>query len=115
MDDDMGRRRRRGPKKKKVVAEASVPKAAKRVVKIDEVITVAEMAQQLSVKASDLIRKLMANGVMAGLNYNLDFDTATLMAEEYDFTVESVGFEFTDYVPDIDCLLYTSPSPRDDR
>ena len=51
MDDDMGRRRRRGPKKKKVSSEVSVPKAAKRVVKIDEVITVAEMAQQLSVKA----------------------------------------------------------------
>ena len=44
----------------------------------------------------------MANGVMAGLNHNLDFDTATLMAEEYDFTVESVGFEFTDYVPDVE-------------
>ena len=58
-------------------------------VKIDEVITVAEMAQQMSVKASDLIRQLMGNGVMAGLNHNLDFDTATLMAEEYGFTVES--------------------------
>ena len=51
----------------------------------------AEMAQQMSVKASDLIRQLMGNGVMAGLNHNLDFDTATLMAEEYGFTVESVG------------------------
>ena len=60
------------------------------------------MAQQMSVKASDLIRKLMSNGVMAGLNHTLDFDTATLMAEEYGFTVENVGFELTDYVPTIE-------------
>ncbi len=102
-DDDFGRRRRRGPKKKKQVqTELTVPKAAKRIVKLDEVITVAEMAQQMSVKASDLIRKLMSNGVMAGLNHVLDFDTAALMAEEYGFTVENVGFELTDYVPTVE-------------
>jgi len=101
MDDDYGRRTRRGPRKKKAAkTELTTPKAIKRVVKIEDQVTVADLAQQMSIKANELIAKLMGMGVMAGLNQILDLDTTTLIAEEFGFTVENLAFDLTDYVPE---------------
>ena len=36
---------------------------------------------------------------MATVNHVLDLDTVTLIAQEYDFTVENVAFDMTDYIP----------------
>ncbi len=55
---------------------------------VDETITVQELAKQLGKKASDVIMKLMALGVMATMNQELDADTATIIAEEYGATIE---------------------------
>ena len=52
----------------------TTPKAIKRVVKIEDQVTVADLAQQMSIKANELIAKLMGMGVMAGLNQILDLD-----------------------------------------
>ncbi len=51
-------------------------------VKVPEVITVTELAQKMSVKASVVIKKLMKMGVMATINHPLDQDTAMLLVEE---------------------------------
>ena len=51
-------------------------------VAISETITVAELAKKMSVKAADLIKKLMALGVMATINQVLDQETAVLVVEE---------------------------------
>jgi translation initiation factor IF-2 len=53
-----------------------------REVEIPEVITVGEIAQRMSVKAGDAIKKLMTLGVMANINQVLDQDTAVLLVEE---------------------------------
>lgn len=55
---------------------------------VDETITVQELAKQLGKKASDVIMKLMALGVMATMNQELDADTATIIAEDYGATIE---------------------------
>lgn len=68
-------------------------RASKRVIKIAEDITVGELARQLGLKASEVIKKLMGLGVMANINQILDFDTATLVAEEYQFTTTLTGQE----------------------
>ena len=73
--------------------EITQPKASKMIVKIDEVITVGEFARQMSVKVGDVISKLIGLGVMATINQTIDFDTATLIAEEFGFQVESVAFD----------------------
>lgn len=73
--------------------EITVPKASKRVVKMDEVITVADLARQMSAKSADVIAKLMELGVMATINQAVDNDIATIVAEEFDFQVESVSFD----------------------
>jgi translation initiation factor IF-2 len=51
-------------------------------VRIPENITVGELAQQMAVKAGELIKALMGLGVMATINQTLDQDTAILVVEE---------------------------------
>ncbi len=53
-----------------------------REVEIPESITVAELAQKMSVKAAEVIRELMKLGMMVTINQPLDKDTATLVVEE---------------------------------
>ena len=51
-------------------------------VKIPEEILVSELAARLKVNANEVIKKLMGLGVFASINENIDFDTASLVAEE---------------------------------
>ena len=70
-----------------------MPKASKRVIRISEVVTVGDLAHQLGVKASEVIKKLIGLGVMATINQVLDAETATLVAADFDYTVENVAFD----------------------
>ena len=87
------RRRSKNVKKLKAKTELTTPKAIKRRIKVDEVITVSELAHRLSIKAGDIIKKLMSMGVMAGVNQALDFDTATLVSAEFGYEVEKSAFD----------------------
>ncbi|MBI5969657.1 MAG: translation initiation factor IF-2 [Deltaproteobacteria bacterium] len=69
--------------------EITVPKAAKRVVRIVEAISVGDLSQRLGVKAGEIIKKLMGLGIMATVNQLLDVDAVTLIAQEYDYEIES--------------------------
>ena len=57
-------------------------------VRIPDVITVRELATRLKVTATEVIKKLMMLGVMATINEEIDFDTASLVAEELGAKVE---------------------------
>ncbi|MDP6946906.1 MAG: translation initiation factor IF-2 N-terminal domain-containing protein, partial [Myxococcota bacterium] len=99
--DDRRRPRGRRTTKRRTVGQATeitIPKASKRVVKMEETITVGELAQQLSVKAGLIIRYLMDMGEMVTVNHVLDLDTVTLIAQEHDFTVENVAFNIENFV-----------------
>ena len=54
-----------------------------REVEVGEMATVGELAQGMSVKAGEVIKKLMDMGVMATINQALDQDTALLVIEEF--------------------------------
>ncbi len=91
----------RGPRsrrKKQRYAEAVEPstiemKASKRKVIVGEFISVGDLAHAMSVKAGELIGKLMGMGVMATLNQSIDFDTATLIATEFGYEVDVMQTE----------------------
>ncbi|MBF0524867.1 MAG: translation initiation factor IF-2, partial [Deltaproteobacteria bacterium] len=91
----------KGSKKKeiKVVAkkskktEITVPKAIKRRIKIVDTITVSDLAKRMSVKASEIIKKLIGMGVMATINQALDYETSSLVAVEFGYEVEKGAFE----------------------
>ncbi len=87
-----GKKRRAKPRGGKKTA-ITTPKAAKRVIKMEEAIVVSDLAQQLGVKGSEIIKKLVDLGNMATLNQTIDFDTATLLAQGYHYEVKRVGFE----------------------
>lgn len=57
-------------------------------VMIPDEIVVSELASRLKVTATEVIKKLMGLGVMATLNETIDFDTASLVAEELGAKVE---------------------------
>ena len=82
--------------------EITVPKAIKRIIKISESITVGELAKRLGIKANDLIKSLMKMGMMVTINHPLDYDTAVILASEYDYEVENVAV-------DLDEILESTP------
>ncbi|NTW36960.1 MAG: translation initiation factor IF-2, partial [Syntrophobacteraceae bacterium] len=87
-------RDRRGALQKEAArAEPAAQKVTKRPIRIDEAITVASLAKQMGVKAGEVIKKLLLLGLAANINQALDIDTATLLASDFGFEVESVGFE----------------------
>ncbi len=62
----------------------------KREVSVPEAITVAELAQKIAVKGSEVIKTLMNMGVMATINQPLDQDTAVLVVEEMGHTAKTI-------------------------
>jgi translation initiation factor IF-2 len=74
----------------------TTPKAIKRRIKIDEAIALSELAKRMGIKAGEMIKKLMALGVMATVNQAIDFDTAVLVAAEFDYELEKASFEEED-------------------
>jgi translation initiation factor IF-2 len=70
----------------------TVAKAQKRIVEMGDMITIHNLAEQLSVKSIDVVRKLMTMGQMVNVNQSIDFDTATLVANEYQYEVRNISF-----------------------
>ena len=61
-----------------------------REVVVGETITVAELAQKMAVKATEVIKNLMNLGVMATINQPIDQDTAILVVEEMGHTAKAL-------------------------
>ncbi len=68
--------------------ERKKEKTEKTHVLIPESITVGELASRMKKPATEIIKKLMLLGIMASVNESLDFDTASLIAEEMGCTFE---------------------------
>ena len=94
-DDDYGfgggqRRRFKKKQPKPQVVQQPAEKVIKEVV-IPEVITVQELANRMAEKGAEVIKKLMALGVMATINQPIDADTAQIVAEEFGHKVKRVA------------------------
>ncbi len=96
--DDRRRGRKRTKTKSAVPQPLTVPKAEKRHLKIEDTITVGNLAHQMSVKATEVIKKLFDLGIMATINHTLDLDTVELVASEFGFTVQSVAFDLESFL-----------------
>ena len=68
--------------------QMEVARKAPVTVKIPEEITVGELASRMKKTAGDVIKCLMKNGIMAGINQTIDFDTAEYVAVEMGCKVE---------------------------
>jgi len=96
---ESGLARRRGGRKKIKASHAEHSKhgfempTEKKVheVQVPETISVAALAQQMSVKAGEVIKELMKLGVMANINQMIDQDTAVLVIEELGHVARTVS------------------------
>jgi len=59
-----------------------------KVIKIPQKIVVKELARRMEVPVTNLVMELMRNGVMASLNQDIDFETASIITEDMGFKVE---------------------------
>ncbi|MBX7143013.1 MAG: translation initiation factor IF-2 [Oligoflexia bacterium] len=91
-----GAKGKEGEDKRSTSPEQVQTKASKRVIKMDEAISVGELAKQMSLKSAEVIAKLIELGVMATINQLVDQDTATIVADEFGFQVESTKFDEQD-------------------
>ncbi len=95
--------------------QMEVARKAPTVVKIPDEITVGELASRMKKTAGEVIKCLMKNGVMAGINQTIDFDTAEFVATELGCKVEkeiTVTIEeriIDDHVDAADELLTRAP------
>ncbi len=59
-----------------------------KIVEIPSTVTVRDLASMIGASPIDVIKQLMANGVMANINQQVDFDTAAIVIAEFGFEAE---------------------------
>ncbi len=93
-DDDYGFGGRRRYKKKQPKQQPVQQQPQEKIIReviVPEVITVQELANRMAEKSADVIKKLMALGVMATINQPIDADTAQIVVEELGHKVKRVA------------------------
>ncbi len=76
----------------------TTPKASKRVVKVDNEMSVGELAREMGVKVSEVMTHLMNLGIMATINQLLDFETIGVIVGEFGFTAVNTGHVESDFI-----------------
>jgi translation initiation factor IF-2 len=67
--------------------------AESKVLKVTEFVTVSEIATMMDIPVTKIISTCMTLGMMVTMNQRLDAETLTIVAEEFDYTVDFVGAE----------------------
>ena len=78
-----------------------------REVELAESITIQQLSQKMSVKATDVMKTLMGLGIMKTINEAIDQDTATLVVEEFGHTVKLMDADEVETTL-VDELVYDS-------
>ncbi len=92
------RKERKGGKGKETVRrlrqpEITVPRAIKRRIKMQDSVTVSELAKAMGLKGAELLGALLRQGVVVHINQAIDFETASLAAEEFGYELELDTFQ----------------------
>jgi translation initiation factor IF-2 len=101
----------KGKGKSTQITEAA---AHKRVIRIEETIAISDLARGMGVKATEVLKKLWSMG-MTGVNINasIDFETAQILASEFQYEVQNVAFKeediFSEKADDADKMVLRAP------
>jgi translation initiation factor IF-2 len=60
-------------------------------IEIPDTITVRDLAERIEISPIDIIKQLMANGMMANINQLIDFDTAAIVMEELGYEAKPMA------------------------
>ncbi|MDQ3264097.1 MAG: translation initiation factor IF-2, partial [Myxococcota bacterium] len=96
------RGKKRKPTKKGAKTQITQMAEEKKVIKLQEGISVSDLGQRMGVKTNELIKKLMVSGKMVTANAILDAETVETIAGGYGWRVEKVGFEVEDHLPEVE-------------
>ena len=107
-DTDAKKKKQARPRKEKETPARHIPaRAVLTLIRIPETITVKDLAEALKKTSTDVIKKLMNYGMMATLNQEVDFDTATIVAEEFGVKTEK------EVVVNEEDILFDDKEPED--
>jgi translation initiation factor IF-2 len=84
----MERGTRKRKKRKTLTPESEQVAEAEPVVKVNEFISVSELSPLIDAPPNEIISSLMELGVMVTINQRLDFDTISLICEEFGYKAE---------------------------
>ncbi|HXI59262.1 MAG TPA: translation initiation factor IF-2 [Polyangia bacterium] len=90
--------------------QITTPAEHKRVVRMADTIAVSDLAQKMGIKGKEVIKKLWALGMMGvNINQDIDMDTATLIATEFGYQIESTAFNEEEVLTETE----TADNPED--
>ena len=90
LDDDMvrGGKRARANKKQPSAQQMMAPIKIEKAYMTADTITVKDLTERIGKPAGEILKKLLMLGIMANINSELDFDTASLVCSEFDVELE---------------------------
>jgi translation initiation factor IF-2 len=87
-DDEVVRGGRRARARKPSAQQMMAPIRIEKAVMNTETITVKDLTERIGKPAGDILKKLLLLGMMANINSELDFDTASLVCSEFGVQLE---------------------------
>lgn len=87
-DDDVVRGSRRSKSKKPSAQQLMAPIKIEKAFMTAEMITVKDLTERIGKPAGEILKKLLMLGVVANINSELDFDTASLVSSEFGVELE---------------------------
>jgi len=82
--------------------ELEQKEAESKILKVTEFVTVNELATMMDKAPTELISACMMLGMMVTLNQRLDAETLAILADEFGYTVEFIGADLEDAVPEVE-------------
>ena len=92
------RREKRQERKEKAIEDQIKLAEDSSKIQVTEFVTVSEFANMMNVSVNDVISSCMQLGIMVTMNQRLDAETLTIVAEEFDFTVDFVSAELEEFI-----------------
>ena len=92
------RREKRQERKEKAIEDQIKLAEDSAKIQVTEFVTVSEFANMMNVSVNDVISSCMQLGIMVTMNQRLDAETLTIVAEEFDFTVDFVSAELEEFI-----------------
>ena len=84
------RREKRDVHRQKTEDDQALQDAESKLLKVTEFVTVSEVATMMDVPVIQIISACMSLGMMVTMNQRLDAETLTIVADEFDYTVEFI-------------------------
>ena len=103
------RREKRQERKERALEEQEQEAQQANKIQVTEFVTVSELAKMINVNVTEVISTCMQLGIMVTMNQRLDAETLTIVAEEFDYTVEFVSTEVEEFIEEEDELSLKEP------